>query len=195
MHCTVRHEQPPAYPDAHVVDCIHSPWKGKARSDPRDQFWPCRHWCSCVGFPEFCWGTYGGCRPEIWREQRLVQTALGRCCFCCQTSAPLPPPARSKRQRANWQQPLVLAISISLPSSVKLLHDFRSDIRLFGATAASPWTSAVLRSSSRGQQAMWWHLFPGCQLLQAWNNGTKNNGKRTVHNNTSSIVLDSLWLR
>lgn len=37
----VRHEQEPAYPDAHV-DCTHSPRKGKARSDPWDQFWP--HW-------------------------------------------------------------------------------------------------------------------------------------------------------
>lgn len=74
----------------------------------------------------FCWGTYGRRSPEIWREQRLVQTELRRCCFCCQTSAPLPPPARSKRQRANWQQPLVLAISLSLPSSPKSLPDFRA---------------------------------------------------------------------
>lgn len=100
------------------------PTKGNSKKCPLGPALARRHCCSSVSSWGFCWETYGRGSPGIWREQRLVQTALGRRCFCCQTSASLPPPACSKRQRANWQQPLILAISRSLSSSPKSLPDF-----------------------------------------------------------------------
>lgn len=190
-HCMVRHNQSPAYPDSHVVNCIHSPWKGKARRDPWDQFWPCRRWCSCTGFWDFYWGTYGSadlksgksstsCR-WCWKDVSTVRHLhLSHCRH-----------AQSVNEPTGSSLLFLLRVQACLPHSRRCLI-LETYIRLFGATTASSWTSAILQSSSRGQQVMLWHLLQGCQLLRAWNNGTKNNGKRTVHNNASSIVLDSL---